>query len=429
MNDDVPRLNDLLKSLSLALDLEENDKLFHAWRVAALAVSAARTLGLKDPEQVYYAALLHDIGAIGLPNHIVHTALPESFFAEAAAERFSSKEAEIIYYHPKRGAEILSTVPCLAPAGPYVAAHHQRVDRTGFPAVPANREIPKVAQVIRLADSLDFEYRKIATDHRRKMQNMVKESARKEVDDDVAEAMLATLDGHFCPRLTVYELPTFLQEISSSLPSRILPQGDQLWFMIARLFARVIDAKHAYTSGHSERVAGYSVLLASEMELPEKARQLLLVAGLLHDLGKLAVPPAVLDKPSKLTLREVELVRKHPVFTMEILNQIPGLATLSFVAGHHHERWDGLGYPDGLKANQNPLLSRILAVADAFDAMTSGRSYQNNRSFSEAVGELKKYAGTQFDPQVIDMAARILPQITSAEAEHAADYAAVFATA
>jgi len=173
---------------------------------------------------------------------------------------------------------------------------------------------------------------------------------------------------------------------------------------VIKVFAQVIDAKHSYTAGHSERVTLYAVLLAEEIGLTPAQLNTLTVASLLHDAGKVAVPRRILDKPSRLDDEERRIIETHPGYTIEILSTIDDLRFLAAIAGGHHERFDGRGYPYGLAGENIPFLARIMAVADAFDAMTSHRPYQRNRTVEEALAVIARGAGTQFDPDLAAVA-------------------------
>lgn len=161
-----------------------------------------------------------------------------------------------------------------------------------------------------------------------------------------------------------------------------------------------IDAKDRYTRGHSERVALLATQLGAAMNLDEKQIEIIHVAGLVHDVGKIGVPEAVLCKPGKLTDEEFGLIKQHPVTGYEILKDIPPLEPMLPGVRNHHERWDGRGYPDGLADEQIPLLGRVLACADAFDAMSSTRAYRPAITRDKVLAEFQRCAGAQFDPKL-----------------------------
>jgi hypothetical protein len=163
-------------------------------------------------------------------------------------------------------------------------------------------------------------------------------------------------------------------------------------------FVRAIDARDPYTARHSEKVAGYAVALARALGLPPADCDRIHLSGMLHDVGKVALERSVLHKPGPLSDEEWRQVRDHPAQSAHILGAVARFACYVPGARHHHERYDGLGYPDGLAGKAIPLDARILAVADSYDAMTSDRSYRAALSHDEAIVRLQADAGTQFDP-------------------------------
>ena len=165
--------------------------------------------------------------------------------------------------------------------------------------------------------------------------------------------------------------------------------------------ARALEAKDDETEGHSERVTAYALRLGRALGLRREALEDLRRGALLHDLGKIGIPDAVLRKPGPLTEEEKALMRTHPLIGDRILEGLPALQGARGVVRHHHERFDGRGYPEGLQGEEIPLLARIFAVVDAYDAMTSDRPYRRALSHGEALAAIAREAGKQFDPQVV----------------------------
>ncbi|MCL6611562.1 MAG: HD domain-containing protein [Peptococcaceae bacterium] len=168
-------------------------------------------------------------------------------------------------------------------------------------------------------------------------------------------------------------------------------------------FAEAIGARDGCTMGHSEKVAQYAKMIAERMGQDKETVEQAYLCGMVHDVGKIGIPESVLNKEGPLTGEEYELIMGHSRIGANILARISWLNDIVPIVEAHHERYNGNGYPMGLKGDQIPVLSRILAVADAFDAMTSDRSYRKAFSLEKAVGELKRNAGTQFDPEVVDV--------------------------
>ncbi|MCM1046610.1 MAG: HD-GYP domain-containing protein [Candidatus Gastranaerophilales bacterium] len=167
--------------------------------------------------------------------------------------------------------------------------------------------------------------------------------------------------------------------------------------------AKTIDAKDKYTKGHSERVADYSRKIAARLDLSEQEQQDIYWMGLLHDIGKIGIPDTIINKTGKLTDEEYKVIQQHPVIGVDILNTISDIPHIADGTRSHHEKYDGTGYPDGLSGENIPFVARIIGVADAYDAMTSKRSYRDVLPQEVVRAEIVKGRGTQFDPQCADI--------------------------
>lgn len=172
--------------------------------------------------------------------------------------------------------------------------------------------------------------------------------------------------------------------------------------------AAAVDAKDSYTCGHSERVAEMSLAIAKDMNLSDEEQYLIHIGAHLHDVGKIGIPDAIMSKPGRLTNEEFKLIKDHPMIGYHIVSKVKILQTVSLIVRHHHERMDGGGYPDGLSGTDIPLGARIVAVADAFDAMTTNRTYKVSMSISDALQELINCSGTQFDRQIVAVFVKII---------------------
>lgn len=164
---------------------------------------------------------------------------------------------------------------------------------------------------------------------------------------------------------------------------------------------QLLDLKDLNTGIHSTRLAEWALHVAGELGLDQSSYSDIEVAALLHDIGKIGIPDAVLNKPSRLTAEEYDLMKKHPEYGWSVLRQVPGFERVSLLILHHHEGFDGKGYPGGLKGEEIPMGSRIVSVIDAFDAMVSSRPYREGLPFEEAERRLLEASGTQFDPAVV----------------------------
>ncbi len=189
-------------------------------------------------------------------------------------------------------------------------------------------------------------------------------------------------------------------------------------FQAIKALAAAIDAKEPYTAEHSQRVTRLSMVLAEELGLGEDQRYALELSAQMHDVGKIGTPDSVLKKAGKLNPEEWQYMREHPVKGAEIVGQIEELSEVASIIRHHHERVDGKGYPDGLKGEAIPLLSRIIAIADAYEAMTSDRAYRRGREREKALAELEAHAGMQFDAGLVKAFAKAIlriPELVNSE--------------
>lgn len=176
-----------------------------------------------------------------------------------------------------------------------------------------------------------------------------------------------------------------------------------------RTLAATVDAKGEYFPGHSDAVAYLTTLLGTEAGIQKPMLSQLHIAAMLHDTGKLLIPDSILNAPRKLTDEEWVIMRKHSTWSAQIASAITGIGEIAVWVRHHHEHWDGSGYPDGLTGDRIPWQSRLMLIADAFHVMTAVRPYQNARSRIGALTAIQENAGTQFDPNLVDMLANRPP--------------------
>ncbi|HMM20588.1 MAG TPA: HD domain-containing phosphohydrolase [Selenomonadales bacterium] len=169
---------------------------------------------------------------------------------------------------------------------------------------------------------------------------------------------------------------------------------------IIKAFAKAIGARDTNTKRHVENVSALMVGLAEHLHCSAEQTALAYLVGVIHDIGKIGIPEHILNKPGRLTKEEFDIMRRHPLIGAEILQEIDGFATISEVVKHHHERYDGSGYPSGLAGEDIPFLSRMLALCDSYDAMTSNRCYRSPLSVENTLEEIRRCSGTQFDPVV-----------------------------
>jgi HD-GYP domain-containing protein (c-di-GMP phosphodiesterase class II) len=200
--------------------------------------------------------------------------------------------------------------------------------------------------------------------------------------------------------------------VSAGIESaQLLRKERDLFFNTITILAQAVEMRDTYTGNHTQRVTRFSVLLGKELDLPEDQIYLIKIGTPLHDIGKIGIKDEILNKPGRLTPEEFKIMQSHTVKGAEILETIPDLVPVIPIVRSHHERWDGRGYPDGLAGEAIPSLARIVAVADAFDAMTSDRPYRKGMPADVAFAEVRKQAGLQFDPAYAEAFLNIRSQL------------------
>ena len=368
----------------------------HGERVAYIAMRLGRALELSKEElvQVTVAGLLHDIGAIG-------------------CFRAYNGDPRILEKHSLAGAELIKHFPLGEVLAPAIMYHHETPDLE-FSALRAPAaEVPLIARILSLADQLDLRLKR-------------RLSSRQE-RDDISEWITLETGTLFYPEVAtafkrVAQKEAFWLDIEQAdllqialgllfgqwqLPAtRELEPGftDDL----AATFADLIDQKSKFTARHSRSVAEIVERLARGLGWEEDRRHEIYVAGLLHDLGKLAIPKKILDKPGMLEPFEVEQIRTHTYYTHRLLTEAGFPTRMVEWAAHHHERLDGKGYPFALAEKEIDVGARLMTIADIFAALTEDRPYRLAMSPSEAMELIQRGAGTMVDSDLVDLARRVL---------------------
>ena len=383
----------LLEALIEVMGTAKGYLFSHGARVALVGQEIAREMGLTSAEQaeLLFSAVLSDLGMIGLAEDAWVNPVP-ILPAEARAR---------VEEHPERSAATVVGIPYLEGLAPLVRHHHEWWDGSGYPDGLMGEDIPIGARIIRLADTV------AALGEVRPQRGPFEPSAIREAVEEAAGIEFdAEVVRVYCKLEDEDRIPDFhhnsFYRASIKATAELIPE--QISALSGREFLQImgalIDAKDPYTFGHSRRVATLGAMLSENLGLGERIVETVWSGGYLHDLGKISVPLAVLAKTGALDEGERLAIQKHAETGAEILASIPGLRHLSPACRYHHERWDGTGYPEGLSGDRIPVVARILGVCDAYDAMTSNRSYRPARSHEEAVREIADETGAQFGPHV-----------------------------
>lgn len=383
----------LLEALTQVMGSAKGYLVDHGPRVALVAAQIGNRMGLdkREVSELLFASILSDMGMVGLAEDAWENPVPE----------LPPDVRARVEEHPLRSEERVGLIPHLGELAPLVRHHHEWWDGSGYPDGLTGEEIPVGAQILRVADTV------VALGQSRPhrgplssegIRDVVERGMGTEFGPDVARTYLSLERAGDIP---AFDQAAFRHAVGRAsehlLPEEVSPlSSDQLLGILANL----IDAKDPYTAGHSRRVAALAVAVAGALGLQDHMKSTLWAGGYLHDLGKLRVPIRILAKRGRLSDEEFAQVRAHPSDGAAILEGIPSLRHLTTGARYHHERWDGGGYPEGLRGDHIPLIGQILAVCDSYDAMTSKRAYRDSRSHEDAVEEVARCTGVHFSPRV-----------------------------
>ncbi len=439
------RLAELLGALSHALDMVEGQPAGHCARCCWIGIHIGREIGLSDAEiwDLYYTLLLKDLGCSSNAARICQLYLTDdltfkhdvktvdgSSLSQALrfvlghtglkaglAERFralvnvtqNSGEIarELIETRCTRGADIARKMRFSDAVADGIQNLDEHWDGGGMPLGVGGSAIPIYARIALLSQVVDVFH----------TANGV-EGARQEVESRAGtwfDPRLAEAFGRVAMRpefWTVLRSDRLQEAIFALEPAQKITIIDEDYLDdIAAAFAKVIDSKSPYTSGHSERVTLYADLIAEQLGLSAGKRRWLKRAALLHDIGKLGVSNTVLDKPGKLDGEEWAAMQIHAAFSERILSRIAAFKDLASVAGAHHERLDGKGYPRGLRGDEILFETRIITTADIFDALTADRPYRASMPISKALEIMDEMVNTALDPDCLAALRRALSKL------------------
>lgn len=427
------RLSEVISALSHALDLTEGQPVGHAERTCLIGLRIAEQLGLGEADRsaLFYALLLKDTGCSSSAARmsalfaaddlaLKHAAKVVDWSSPREAIRYTARNVDpdgpplrrarrfagalrnlaaegnlLVETRCERGADIVMMLGLPAASAEAVRALDERWDGNGQPYKVAGEEIPLLGRIAALAQTAEVFAARFGRDAAR---DTVRRRRGSSFDPQVADAFLAIRSHDHLWRDLARPDPG---EAIGTLEPRehVRLAGEEDLDRVAEAFARVIDAKSPYTATHSAGVARFAVAIGERLGFDPLALRDLRRAGLLHDVGKLGVSNAILDKPGRLTDEELAQVRLHPAYSEQILLRIKAFSAWAVDAAAHHERLDGRGYHRGVDGSSLSPAARTLAVADVFEALTADRPYREAMSRDDALALMRRDVGTAFCPR------------------------------
>jgi len=429
------RLSEILGAFSYALDLTEGQPAGHSIRACWIGTQVAMALGMNGEElrDIYYAVLLKDLGCsanaarvsemfAGDDRELKHDfkligPQPEDFGGFIASgvgvgatpavreqalcnlvQNGGEIMTDIMATRCSRGADIARQLRFSEDVAQAIAHLDEHWDGSGLPLGIAGRDIHLGGRIALLAQVADVFYSARGKDA---ALAEVRNRAGSWLDPELC-AIFEKLSGAsgFWEELALDDLPEQLWALEPA--AQYVTVDEDYLDDISFAFGRVIDAKSPYTAGHSERVGMIADKIAEHLAMDEQGRRVLRRAAILHDVGKLGVSSAILEKPGKLDAEEWQIMQSHAAHTTNILGQIGVMSDMAMIAGSHHERLDGKGYPLGLDERSIAMESRIITVADIYDALTTDRPYRKAMSTEKAMAILQSEVGVAVDPRCFE---------------------------
>ena len=434
-------LLDLIVGLSAGLDLAAGAPTGHSIRCAWIASKIAAQLNLPEHEStdMLYSVLLKDAGVPFTASRIHELFGCDDLVFRKAAMRvnlrsrrqaiaFSLNQAsqnrlaggqplhtlrlvlhnnmiwtDLAALRADKGAEIVREMGFGDSIAGAVRSLHEHFDGGGWPRKIAGKHIPIASRIALVARNLDL----LLHSHGSiRAMDAIESHSGVEYDPDVVHALdAATQDDAFWLSLKAGDLR---RGVMQGVSDDVMATQERI-DLVCGAFGRLVDSKSAFSFGHSARVARLAERIGRQMGLMQQQRRILVRAALLHNIGNLGISNLILEKPGKLTLPEVAAMREHARMTSHILQGITGFEQIAAIAGAHHERPDGQGYPVGLAGEAIPQESKIISVADVFDALTAERPQRAAMCHHEAIALMEKDRGSGFDPDCLDALMTILP--------------------
>uniref|UniRef100_A0A7V4XT11 HD domain-containing protein n=1 Tax=Acidobacterium capsulatum TaxID=33075 RepID=A0A7V4XT11_9BACT len=431
-------LSEIVSAFSYALDLTEAAVPGHAIRCCLLGMTIAALMRLPDSERtaLYYALLLKDIGcsnnsaqmceliggddramkhdvklldwtrpSIGAVTALLRNAMPGASAWQKAGRILRLGLAQhqhnelMIGLRCDRGASIVRKIGLSDQTAQAIRSLDEHWDGSGYPDRARGEQIPLLARVMAIAQHLDVFGSELGME---KAISVMRARKGRWFDPELVN-LVAALDREGTLRILLKggndEQQRRVVEMEPSAAGEMNSAGVD---RICEAFADVVDAKSSFTYTHSLGVTKVAQKISAQMGFAPQTQKMLYRAALLHDLGKLSVPNSILDKPGKLDAEEWAIVRGHAALSQEILSRIPAFRKLAVIAGQHHERLDGRGYPYGLTAQDLSLESRLVAVADVFGSLTETRPYRPDLPLEKAIAVVREDAGSKLDAECVE---------------------------
>ncbi len=394
----------LVTALAAGIDHRPPDPPGHCWRVAVLAYRTAGFLGSKSLKEVFLAGMLADCATGHLPMHVLD-------MMQSKPALFDQRADLDLFMHPILAFEALYDLPRLRKAARLVIQHHETPSGQGYPEGLGTEDLPLETDCLRAADQFDVLMHDGNYESSPQAMEGLYPFVGEEIDPEAYEAMGEALrrDHLFSRLMLADELEAEVQEIVKELGNMEKPAGDKEITLLLEAFGDLIDNRNPlYASGRSRKSAELAVRIATRMQLKPDAVREIRYAALLQNLGEVSCRKCLLAKPTKLTGEERKAVLMHPKLSAWFLNKVPGLENVARTVLHHHENYDGSGYPDRLQGGNIPISSRILRVADGFVAITSDSPYQSRQSVKHALRELRRNQRKAFDPAVVQALVQVM---------------------
>lgn len=438
------KLSELISSLSYALDITEGQPEGHCVRCCWIGMHIGQQLQLDDQSlwDLYYVLLLKDLGCSsnaaricelymvddldfkrdyklvdGSFTQVMRFVLSHTGLKAGLTERFRAiinivqngeKFAhELIQTRCERGARIAQQLRFSDDVAAGIHSLDEHWDGSGRPDGLIRTDIPLYGRVALLAQVIDVFH---CSSGRQAAIDEIKLREDKWFDPELVAAFLrAAADADFWEVLASKRVSQAILDLEPD--QHLIVLDDDYLDEITAAFGQIVDSKSPYTAGHSERVALYADLIGEQLEFDVQRRSWLRRAAALHDVGKLGVSNTVLDKPGKLDAMEWEAVKMHATFTADILSRIYAFSEMAVIAGAHHEKLDGTGYPRGLVAGQITLETRIITTADIFDAITAERPYRGAIPVPRALDMMQEHVGTALDADCFNALKQVLQHL------------------